>query len=226
MANVAKIAILILVVTALTGGCRRSAEKAISDIPITGAEQQKARYLKLIESHYENPKAHYELGKLYQADGMWTKAEFEYHVALGYNPVFWQAEAAIIKTLIESGKLDRAKVAAENAMNRAAVSAASSLRLGKAFQAELLDEYAVACYQQALALAPNSAALHKQIGYYYLSKGDIVRAEENLRRSFQIDPYQAEVAGELGRLGVVVQIPRKTEKNTKKLDKILEKEIE
>jgi len=63
--------------------------------------------------------------------------------------------------------------------------------------------------------------LHKQIGYYYLSKREQVRAEEYLRRSFQLDPYQAEVAGELGRLGIVVQIPRKVEKNTKKLDKLI-----
>lgn len=106
-------------------------------------------------------------------------------------------------------------------MNQAGTSASASLRLGQAFQKELMDEYAVACYQQALALAPNSAAIHRQIGYYYLSKGDRVRAEEYLKRSFAIDPYQAEVAGVLGRLGVVVQIPRKTEANTKKLDKIL-----
>ena len=107
-------------------------------------------------------------------------------------------------------------------MNQAGTSASASLRLGQAFQRELLDDYAVACYQQALGLAPNSAAIHRQIGYYYLSKTDKVRAEGYLRRSFQIDPYQAEVAGVLGRMGVVVQVPRKTGTNTRKLDKILD----
>ena len=48
-------------------------------------------------------------------------------------------------------------------------------------------------------------------------------AEEYLRRSFQLNPYQPEVAGELGRMGVVVQIPRKRQKNTKGLDKLLER---
>jgi hypothetical protein len=42
-----------------------------------------------------------------------------------------------------------------------------------------------------------------------------------LKHSFQLDPYQAEVAGELGRLGVIVQIPREIEKDTKKFDQIL-----
>ena len=109
-------------------------------------------------------------------------------------------------------------------MNQASSSAEASLRLGQAFQKELLDEYALSCYQQAQALAPNSALLHRQIGYYYLSKGDKVMAQDYLRRSFQLDPYQAEVAGELGRLGVVVQIPRKTQKNTKKLDNIIKQD--
>jgi hypothetical protein len=46
-----------------------------------------------------------------------------------------------------------------------------------------------------------------------------------LSRSFQLNPNQPDVAGELGRLGVAVKIPRKTEKNTdaKKLDKMVEK---
>jgi hypothetical protein len=43
-----------------------------------------------------------------------------------------------------------------------------------------------------------------------------------LVRSFQLNPNQPEVAGELGRLGVVVRIPRKTQKRTKRLDKIVE----
>ena len=91
-----------------------------------------------------------------------------------------------------------------------------------AFQKEILDEYAMACYQQALRRAPNSAKIHRQMGYYYLSKGDRARAQDYLTRSFHLDPHQPEVAGELGRLGVPVRIPRKTQKSTKKLDKIIE----
>jgi tetratricopeptide (TPR) repeat protein len=126
-----------------------------------------------------------------------------------------------VRTLQDGGSDARAKLLAEIYMNQASSSAEASLLLGQAFQKELLDDYALACYQQAQAIAPSSAALYKQIGYYYLSKKDTVRAEENLRRSFQINPYQAEVAGELGRMGIMVQIPRKIQKNTKKLDKMI-----
>jgi Flp pilus assembly protein TadD len=72
-------------------------------------------------------------------------------------------------------------------------------------------------------MAPNSAKINRQIGYYYLSKGNKDVARDYLSRSFQLNPNQPEVAGELGRLGVAVKIPRKTEKSTKKLDKMVEK---
>ncbi|MGB2864327.1 MAG: hypothetical protein WBC05_13435, partial [Sedimentisphaerales bacterium] len=58
--------------------------------------------------------------------------------------------------------------------------------------------------------SPSSALINKQVGYYYLGKSDKDQAKEYLVRSFQLDPKQPEVAGELGRLGVEEKIPRKT----------------
>ena len=208
-------------VVSAIGGVFQPKKTNEEKIETVSASQEKAKLLSQIEQKYESPEAHYRLGKLYLADALWNKAEWEFNVALGFDPIHYRSQAALIKTLIASGNEQRSIFAAEMYMNQAASSAERSLLLGQAFQKEGLDDQALACYQQALGLAPNSAALHRQVGYYYLSKGDKVRAEENLRRSFQLDPYQAEVAGELGRLGIIVQIPRKTQKNTKNLDKIL-----
>ncbi len=63
------------------------------------------------------------------------------------------------------------------------------------------------CHSHALVLAPDSPDVYKHIGYYYLSKRNLGRAEANLRRSFELDPYQGDVAGELGRLGIIVEVP-------------------
>ena len=215
-------AILVLTAGILLIGCNGAKERSTSKVGLAGSEETKAQLLKEISRKYENPEAHYELGKLYLADGLWDKAEWEFNVALGFDPLHRQSQAAIVKTLLAANNPARAKLATEMYMNQAGTSAEASLVLGQAFQKEQLDDYALACYQQAMGLSPNAAAIHKQIGYYHLAKGDRVRAEEYLRRSFQLDPYQPEVAGELGRLGVIVQIPRKTEKPSKKLDKALE----
>jgi len=232
--------VIFLVCTLVLSGCRSAATKkpgATATIggskPISGtelkkidkavSEGEKAQLLKQLETKFENPETHYKLGKIYQLDGMWSKAENEYNTALSFDPVYREAQAAMVRTLLESGDRTKASLLADIYIGQAANNAAASLKLGLAFQKEGLDDYALGCYRTALNLAPNSAKINRQIGYYYLSKNQLDLAKEYLSRSFQLDPTQAEVAGELGRLGVAVQVPRKTEENVKKLDEIVEK---
>lgn len=216
---------LVLLGAILVGGCGdRPKGNDRSGIKITDPDMQKDELRSRIERNYSDAQAHYSLGKLHFEDGLWQRAEWEFNVALSFEPMHTPSQAAIVKTLLASSQNGRAKLAAEMYINQASTSAQNSFLLGQSFQKELLDDYAVMCYQQALGLAPKSAVIHKQIGYYYLSKADAVRAEEYLRRSFQIDPYQPEVAGQLGRLGVKIQVPRKEPKSAKSLDKRLIKE--
>jgi len=216
------IGLAFLVCILLLGGCGGKA-KAPKEIERTAAEKKKAKMLKAIERKFEDVDAHFKLGQLYQADGLWSQAENQYSVALSFDPAHRQAQAARVKVLLGVGDAAKAKLLADEYRARASISAAGSLQLALAFQEQGLDEYALACYQQALRMAPNSAKINRQIGYYYLSKGNKDVAREYLSRSFQLNPNQPEVAGELGRLGVAVKIPRKTEKSTKKLDKMVEK---
>jgi cytochrome c-type biogenesis protein CcmH/NrfG len=120
--------------------------------------------------------------------------------------------------------MTRSQVIADMYISQSSVSAKHSLLLGRAFQDRALGDYAIACYEQAHRLAPNSIIINKQMGYYYLLKKDNGNAEMYLRRAFELDPSQAEVAGELGRLGVRVEVPHKQPKNAKKLDKMAEKQ--
>lgn len=217
---------LVLLAIIFFGGCgrvgREAGEERAGEVGLTPAEQRKAELLEQIERRFERPKAHFELGRLYQADGLWEEAEYEYNIALRFMPGHRGAQAALVKLMLERGDTTKAGLYADIYVNQAGSSAHNSVVLGRAFQERGLDDYAQACYQQALRLAPNSAGVHKQVGYYYLSRNDKARALEYLKRSFQLDPYQPEVAGELGRLGVVIKIPQKTRKDTKKLDKVLQ----
>lgn len=196
--------------------------KGPKEIKTTPAERKKAKLFKQIDRKFENPDAHFELGKLYQADGLWIKAENEYNIALSFDPVHRPAQAARVKVLADSGDKAKAELLADIYMNQAASSALVSLELALAFQGQGLDEYALGCYKQALRLNPNSAKINRQVGYYYLSKNEHDRARDYLSRSFGLNPMQPEVAGALGRLGVAVKIPKKTRKSTKKLDKIVD----
>lgn len=224
------IGLTLLICTCLLSGCNSSRKDTkarpprVDEVAKTDAEQKKARLLRQIDRKFENPGAHFELGQLYQADGLWAQAENEYKTALNFDPAYRQAQAARVKVLMQGGDEVKAKLLTDEYISQASNSAAGSLKLALAFQKEMLDEYALACYQQALHLAPTSAKINRQIGYYYLSKNDRVRAVEYLKHSFELNPMQPEVAGELGRLGVTIQIPRKTQKHTKKLDRIIEKD--
>ncbi len=222
------IGLTFLICTLLLGGCNslrrglKAKSPQVDEVKRTPAEKNKAKLLKTIDRKFENPQAHFELGQLYQADGLWAQAENEYNIALSFDPVLREAQAARVKVLLDSGDKAKADILIDIYMGQVSSSAAGSLRLALAFQKQRLDEYALTCYQQALRLAPNSAKINRQIGYYYLSRNNKVQAQEYLSRSFQLNPNQPEVAGELGRLGIAVRIPRKTEKNTRKLDKIVE----
>jgi len=222
------ITLVFLVCVLLLNGCRQTSalfkpgakSRKISETP---AEEEKAKLLKILDRRFENTKAQYELGRLYQADGLWTQAEYRYKTVLSFDPSHKPAQAGRIKVLQATNDMKTAEILADEYIRQASVSAEQSLLLALAFQKEGLDEYALSCYQQALRLAPNSAKINRQIGYYYLAKNNKVQAAEYLTRSFQLDSNQPEVAGELGRLGVAVRIPRKTGADTKKLDKMVEK---
>jgi tetratricopeptide (TPR) repeat protein len=207
MAHISRFTVLLAIWALLLTGCNDANKKKSEEVGVVDTEQRKAELLQQIDAKYENPRAHYELGRIFHTDGLWSKAENEYRVAVAFDPILWDAEAALVKLFQDKGDLAKANSSGQNAMERASYSAAASLGLAKAFQKEYLDEYALKCHSQALTLAPDSAEVYKHIGYYYLSKRDLGRAEANLRRSFELDPYQAEVAGELGRLGIIVEVP-------------------
>ncbi len=221
------ICLALLVSTVFISGCdlfggNRSSRVLVAEPERTEAEEKKAELLRQIDRKFENPSAHYELGRLYQADGLWVKAEYEYNTALSFDPAFRKAQAAIVRVLMDGGDTAKAELSADIYINQVSASANELLRLAVAFQKQELDEYALACYQQGLRLAPNSYIINRQIGFYYLSKGKREQALSYLSRSFQLNPNQPEVAGELGRLGVRVKIPRKTDKRTRGLEKIVE----
>jgi len=209
----------ILSVLILFGGCGGGTRTRATEEPTTPQEREKAQLLGTIDRNFDNPQAHYELGQLHQQEGQWAKAQYEYNIALSFDPAHRQSRAATITTLIAMGDQAKADMTSDLYISQTSGSSAESLRLGLAFQKEKLDDLALRAYQQAIRLNPNSAKVNRQIGYYYLSKGDKIRAKDYLYRSFQLNRKQSDVAGELGRLGVDISGARLEKPN--QLDKIV-----
>jgi tetratricopeptide (TPR) repeat protein len=160
-----------------------------------------------LEKKFENPQAHYDLARLYHRSQNWNKAEYHYNVALGFQPANRAAQAGVVKMHIDRGETAKAEQFANGYIRQASVAVNEMLRLGWEFEQLGLDAYALRCFRQALDAAPDSYEANRQIGFYYLGKGDNSQAKQYLMRSFQLNPRQPDVAGALGRLGVVVQAP-------------------
>jgi Tfp pilus assembly protein PilF len=174
-------------------------------------EESKALRQAEIEKKFESPQSHYELARIYHQEHQWVKAEYEYTTALGFEPGNTGAQAGYVKMLIDMTEKAKSQQFADKYIAQAANSTDESLRLAQDFRTDGLDDLTLRCFRQALAIAPDSAEVNKQVGLYYLGKGDTAKAKDHLSRSFQANPNQPDVARALGGLGVVVQTPHEAE---------------
>jgi tetratricopeptide (TPR) repeat protein len=201
------------------GGCQEGIARktAVDPTGTVPSDKTEAQLLNEINEKFENPLAHYELARLYHKSQQWTKAEYHYNVALGFDPAFRAAQAGLVKAFVEQGRSAKAEQFA-NAYLRQAVSNSERevLRLAWEFEKVDLDDYAVRCFRRALEIAPESYEANKQVGFFYLSQGDNENAKQYLGRSFELNPRQPDVAGALGRLGVVVETPQPPEMTVEK----------
>ncbi len=200
---------LLAYVLIILGGCAGTAAPP-SPVPPPGSgvtDQTEAQLLAELNQKFENPQAHYELARLYHKSQNWNKAEYHYIRAISFDPGNKPAQAGLVKLYADRGDKAKAEQFAGSYIRDAAISVDETIKLGWEFEQLGMDDYALRCYKQAIAAAPDSDAANKQIGMYYLHKGDKTSAKQYLMKSFDLNPRQPDVAGELGRLGVVVQTP-------------------
>lgn len=159
-----------------------------------------------INMKFESPDAHYKLAKLYHAQQQWIKAEYEYTIAIGFAPDNKWPEAGLIRMYEDWGRPEKAQAALDKAL-LTCVTDEGFVMLAKALEKEGLRKRAQECYEYAIKVAKNKGGIYKEMGYYYLSIGDKVRAEDAFRKSLELRPYQPDVSAELGRMGVKVVAP-------------------
>lgn len=182
--------VVLLVACALVAGCSPTHERKV----------------KLLRQIKEAPTAelYFQLGQVYQEEQNWYLTEYYYDLSMGFERTGLDAQAANVASL----KGEDAKSAALTAIGSVSHSAADSLRLATAFEKQGLDDYALACYNQALALAPNSARANLLVSYFYGRQNENAKAKEYLVKSYQLCPKQNSVPSDLGRQGIPMQLPQ------------------
>jgi tetratricopeptide (TPR) repeat protein len=179
----------------------------MNQIGTVPADENEARLLAELDRKFENPQAHYELARLYHKSQNWSKAERQYNYAIMFQPGNKAAQAGLVKMYLDRGDTAQGEQFANSYLRQAGGSTTETLRLAAEFQKLGMDDFAFRGLQQALAAAPNSFEANRDMGLYYLGTNDVVKAKQYLERSFDINPRQPDVAGALGRLGVVVEVP-------------------
>ncbi len=195
------------------GGCVPQ-EQAINRQQLNNTTQKENYLRSLLHRRYQNPDVHCELARLYCSERLFDKAEYHFNLALGFNPAHRKAQAGFIKMWVERGQQNKAEALLDKYEKQLYRSPSEIVKLAHALAAEGLDGFALSCYKEALEIGPNSPEANKEMGLYYLSKNDLPQAKNYLSRSFEINPNQPEVAGQLGRLGVVVEVPRQYRANS------------
>ncbi len=208
--------VLLGFVLSVIGGCNGDSRPVPSgpSVGTTPSDKTEAELLAELDRKFENPQAHYELARLYHRSQNWIKADYHYNQALSLDPANRAAQAGWVKMFIDRGETAKAEQFANSYLRQAAISVDETLRLAGEFDKVGLDVYALRAFRQALDAAPDSFEANKQMGFYYLGKGDTTKAKQYLMRSFELNPRQPDVAGELGRLGVVVELPKMPEEPT------------
>ncbi len=220
------VAFIIFITGLAVTGCNEGAQNSKPGAAAKNTENEirKQRLLGRISVKYSDAQAHYELGKIYQFEGLWSQAESEYQTTLSLDPFHGDAQAAIVKVLISSGNTQKANSLAKSYFDKTSLSPMGSLKLALGFQDQGLDDYALKAYLQAVSLAPNSAPINREIGYYYLKKGDTAKAQDYFTRSIHYDPYQPDIAEELGKMGVEVKVPKKRIQGGTLLDRMVKEQ--
>jgi len=198
--------LLVVLAGCQDGITRKTAVDPTGSVP---SDKTEAQLISEINEKFENPPAHYELARVYHKSRQWTKAEYEYNVALSSDPAFRAAQAGLVRAFVDQSQPAKAEQFANAYLRQAATNSEREvLRLAWEFEKVELDDYAARCFGKALDMAPNSYEANKQVGFFYLSQGDNANAKKYLGRSFELNPRQSDVAGALGRLGVVVETPQ------------------
>ena len=203
------LSVLLGAVLFTTGGCNggMSGTSSTDDAMNIPAEKTEAELLLAVEKKFENPEGHYELARYYHRSRQWMRAEQHYNWAIGFDPAHRAAQAGMVKMFVDRGDSAKAEQFANSYIGQAGRNGVEATKLAWEFERLGLGTYAERAFRQALASAPNSAEVNKQLGFYYMGKGDTAQAKQYLQRSFELNPRQPDVAGALGRLGIVVESP-------------------
>ncbi len=135
----------------------------------------------------ENPRAHYNLGKVYEASGRLDEAYEEYQKTLSIRESAW-AWNNIGNIALRRGGTEEAISAYKKSISSDGKFAMPHANLAVALEKKGDNSGAVEENMAAVGIDPNLAAAHYNLGRLAMVRGDLAESERELKRTLAIDP--------------------------------------
>ena len=104
---------------------------------------------------------------------------------LRFDPVYIPAQVGMVKLFLDRGDTVKAQHYFENYLNLVGDNPSNIVKLAREFQDQRVDNYAMACFNKALEIAPKSAEVQKALGFSTLA-GMIKTKQESISKKVLI----------------------------------------
>ena len=134
-------------------GCRTQSNPR-HDTVMNTVPDKESDLLSQLQTRYQNPDVHCELGRYYLTEGLRDKAKYHLETALGFDAAHRPAQAAyVMLTSKIKGEMAAQRLCAE--YQRPLISSPSELiKLAVALGEEGLDTLSLSCFQKILSIHP------------------------------------------------------------------------
>lgn len=136
----------------------------------------------------DDPRFHYNLGKVHQDQARFEKAIACYTQAIKIDSRFADAYINLARIYKDLGVLDQAILYSRHAVALLPTDPEVHYNLGTALMAQGEIEEAIACYRRALELKPDFAKAHDNLGNALKERGEIEQAIACYWRALELKP--------------------------------------
>lgn len=169
-----------------------------------------------LEKDPKYAEAHYNLGRVYKAQGFIKEALIEFQIALKINPAYLAARRELdsIKASLEQDVRSQLKIQGQETVQQTEFStlpADEAEKKGRQFLNQGKSQEAIRYFEQALRQKPNDGQLLKMVGYLYFQQNRFSNALEYYSRAREYLPVDAEVPYALGLIYMKTKMPEKAE---------------
>jgi len=177
-------------------------------------------YRKILEQEPAHPKAHYNIGQIYNVQGRNAEAQREYEAALRSDPTFLDARLNLGVVLYRQGQFSAAAEAFRHVLRTSPRHPLALFNLGISYLALRQADQAIRWLRAALREDPNRADTHYYLGLALERERKVVEARAALERALKLNPTHADAYVALARVYLALGDQRMAAESMRKANEL------